>query len=153
MNPLAPLTAGNAEAAAEAARESQKPDAARQKADAQLDKVAQEFEAIFVRKVLGELQKTTKLSGQAKIPGADMYESIWLNEVSNSLAKSGGFGVGRMLKETLARQGKSPEQAIAEMKGALAKNGHEELEAQARNSKVPGAGAVPSLREGFPRSR
>ena len=153
MNPLAPLPAGSAAAALEAAGESQKPDGARQKADAQLDKVAQEFEAIFVRKVLGELQKTTKLSGQAKMPGADMYESIWLNEVSSSLAKSGGFGVGRMLKETLARQGKSPEQAIAEMKGALAKNGREELESQTRNSKVPGAGAVPTLREGFPRNR
>jgi Rod binding domain-containing protein len=106
-----------------------------------------------VRKVLGELQKTTQLSGQKRMPGADMYESIWLNEVSSTLAKSGGFGIGQALKETLARQGKSAEQAISEMKGALAKNGREELEGQARNSKVSGAGAVPTLREGFPRAR
>lgn len=151
MNPLAPALAGTTTEAAQAARQSQETDAARQKADAKLDKVAEEFEAIFFRKVLGEMQKTTKLSGQKRMPGADMYESIWLNEVSATLAKSGGLGIGRAMKETLKMQGKSADEALTEMKGALQKNEREELESQTRGSKVSGAGAVPSLRDGVSR--
>jgi Rod binding domain-containing protein len=153
MNPLTPALAGNPADAALAVRESQEPDAARQKADAKLDKVAEEFEAIFFRKVLGEMQKTTRLSGQKRMPGADMYESIWLNEVSATLAKSGGLGIGRAMKETLKQQGKSADEALSEMKGALQKNEREELESQTRTSKVSGAGAVPTLRDGVSRVR
>ncbi len=153
MNPLAPALAGTSTETVQAARQSQTPDAVRQKADAKLDKVAEEFEAIFFRKVLGEMQKTTKLSGQKRMPGADMYESIWLNEVSATLAKSGGLGIGRAMKETLKMQGKSAEEALSEMKGALQKNEREELESQSRGSKVSGAGAVPSLRDGASRAK
>ena len=153
MNPLSPALAGNATEAAHAARESQQADTSRQKADAKLDKVAEEFEAIFFRKVLGEMQKTTKLSGQKRMPGADMYEGIWLNEVSATLAKSGGLGIGRAMKETLKLQGKSADEALSEMKGALQKNEREEFESQNRSSKVSGAGAVPSLRDGVSRVR
>jgi Rod binding domain-containing protein len=151
MNPLGPISAGFNADAVRGAEESQKPDTARQKADAAIDKAASEFEAIFVRKVLGDMQKATKVSGQKKVAGSEMYDSIWLNEVSATLAKGGGFGVGRMVKEMVAKQGKSPEEALATMKNALRANEHEELESRARTSKVSAAGAVPSLGEGFAR--
>ena len=132
-----------------APRDGARLEAARPKADAQLDKVAQDFEAIFVRKVLGDLQKTTKLSGEKKQPGADLYEGIWLTEVSSSLARSGGFGLARMMKETLARQGKSPEEALSELHGALRHSERESAESQARGAQVSAPGAVPSLHEDF----
>ncbi len=151
MNPLAPIAPGFAPPTVTGADESQKADATRQKADAKIDKAAQEFEAIFVRKVLSDMQKTTKMSGQKRMAGAEMYDSIWLNEVSTALAKGGGFGIGRMLKETMAKQGKSPDEALAAMKGAMHSNEHEELESRARTSKVSGAGTVPTLRDAFSR--
>ena len=152
MNPLAPLPFDASALKNGAIDPSQKPDAARQKADAKIDKAAQEFEAIFVRKVLSELHKTTKLSGQKKqMAGAEMYDTMWLNEVSASLAKGGGFGVGRVIKESMVRQGKTPEEALAAMSGALKKHDHEEMESRARTAKVSGAGAVPSIDEDLSR--
>lgn len=60
-----------------------------------MEKVAEEFEAIFIFNMLKELDKTMKL--QAKGYMEESYMSIVYDKVSQFLAKNKGIGIKEML--------------------------------------------------------
>jgi peptidoglycan hydrolase FlgJ len=67
-------------------------------------KVAQEFESIFLRKMLAGLQKTTSMSGHA--PGADMYGQMITDAFADSMTQAGGIGLAQSIEANLT--GKKP---------------------------------------------
>jgi len=60
-----------------------------------LEKVAEDFEALFILNMLKELDKTTKLSEKGYMQ--ETYMSIVYDKVSQFLAKNKGIGIKEML--------------------------------------------------------
>jgi Rod binding domain-containing protein len=62
---------------------------------------AQEFEQIFLRQMLGALMKTTRLGPDSAMPGTDIYDSMVVDALSGSIAKSGGLGLAEIVQRSL----------------------------------------------------
>jgi len=60
-----------------------------------MEKVAQDFEALFILNMLKELDKTTKLNEKGYME--ETYMSIIYDKVSQFLAKNKGIGIKEML--------------------------------------------------------
>lgn len=72
---------------------------------AQMEKTAQEFEAIFLAQILNGL--TNGLEGDGPLAGAesDPFASMLQDEYAKLISKSGGVGIGdAVLKEMLKMQ-------------------------------------------------
>jgi Rod binding domain-containing protein len=63
-------------------------------------KVAKEFEAIFLRKMLAGLEKTTSLTG--KTPGAGMYGQMVTDSLADAMSDGGGIGLAASLERLMA---------------------------------------------------
>jgi Rod binding domain-containing protein len=61
-----------------------------------MEKVAEDFEALFIFNMLKELDKTTKLNEKGYME--ETYMSIVYEKVSQFLAKNKGIGIKEMLK-------------------------------------------------------
>ena len=68
-----------------------------------LEKVAEDFEALFIFNMLKELDKTTKLSDKGYME--ETYMSIIYDKVSQFLAKNKGIGIKEMLMRYSERTG------------------------------------------------
>ena len=74
--------------------------------DPQLTKVAQQFEAIFVRQMLAEARKThlsnedDTLGGQ----GMDTFRQMQDDRFADIAAERGSFGLAKMIEAQLAKQ-------------------------------------------------
>ncbi len=65
-------------------------------------KAAQEFEQIFVRKMLSSLEKTGRMGEKSSISGgSDVYSSMVVDALSNSIAASGGIGLADMVVRSI----------------------------------------------------
>ena len=80
------------------AKLSLKPKDAVQEARAEAEDVAQQFEAVFVKTLVGALRSTASVGGEdggmfGDGPGADTYAGWFDQNVADQLAKTGGLGV------------------------------------------------------------
>ncbi|MDZ4165563.1 MAG: rod-binding protein [Smithellaceae bacterium] len=72
--------------------------------DKQLEKACQDFEAIFVYKILQALRKTVPTAGMSKMPGKATYEMLMDQKIAEDFSKKGGgMGLGRLLYEKMSR--------------------------------------------------
>lgn len=70
---------------------------------ADLKEVAQGFEALFAGTILSELLKPLNGSGFAGSgPGASIVQGLIETHLADHFAKGGGFGIGRMIEESMA---------------------------------------------------
>ncbi|HVZ35558.1 MAG TPA: rod-binding protein [Polyangiaceae bacterium] len=85
-------------------------------------KVAQQFEAIFLRKLMSGLEKSGGLGGSST--GSQVYGSMMVGALADSAAKSGGLGLADLVMKSLVPQLSAP--------------------ARGAHSAVPGSGVLPS---------
>lgn len=67
-----------------------------------LKKATQEFEAVFAKKLLGEMRKGVKETSFGDTLGKDMYEDMMDDELSKTMAKQGVLGIGKILYHDFA---------------------------------------------------
>lgn len=90
---------------------SQTPKTAADKSFEKAKKVADQFEAVFVKTFVSSMRQTAALGGEeggmfGSGPGADTYASWFDDNVSNELARTGGIGIAKALLEEMKREGK-----------------------------------------------
>ena len=61
----------------------------------QLRKASEGVEAMFVKSLLGEMQKGTKLFGEG--PGSDTYADLFNDAIAKQVANRGSFGITDMM--------------------------------------------------------
>jgi peptidoglycan hydrolase FlgJ len=65
-------------------------------------RAAQEFEAIFLRKMLACMEKSSKVDGQGShSSSADAYSSMIVGALADAVAAAGGIGLGQSILHTL----------------------------------------------------
>lgn len=87
------------------------PKSASEKARGKAEKVAGQFEAVFVKTFVSAMRQTAALGGEeggmfGKGPGADTYASWFDDNVSTELARTGGIGIASALLTEMERDGK-----------------------------------------------
>lgn len=80
---------------------------------AALKKACESFEAIFAKRLLGEMRKGVQDSMGGKAPGAEIYKDMMDQAIAESMAKQGSLGISRMLykqfeKQVAASSGEAP---------------------------------------------
>ena len=68
-----------------------------------VDKVAEQFESIFINMMLKSMRDATQRSGLMDSQAGRMYESMFDQEVSMHLAKNGSLGLAEKIKEQIQR--------------------------------------------------
>ncbi|MFT4692362.1 MAG: Rod binding domain-containing protein [Limisphaerales bacterium] len=67
--------------------------------------ISREFEAIFLREILRNSQKTVIESGLTKQDGATgIYQDMMVEQLANGMKESGGFGLAESLERQLNNQ-------------------------------------------------
>lgn len=70
--------------------------------DAQLKKVSKNFEAIFMRMLFKEMRNTVQKTGiMGNSQALDFFETMRDEQLSETLADSGGLGIGKMIYQKL----------------------------------------------------
>ena len=64
------------------------------KATPQEKQAAKEFEAIFLRKMLACIEKSSKVEGSSMSGGADAYSSMIVGALADAVSAAGGIGLG-----------------------------------------------------------
>lgn len=64
----------------------------------------QEFESLFIYKLLERMRATVPQEGYLHSAQEDVYQAICDQQVATALARSGGIGLGEMLYRQLSRQ-------------------------------------------------
>ena len=72
--------------------------------DAQLNKIAQDFESVFLNAMLAPMFESTKVNpmfggGQ----GEEMFRSLLVDEYAKAFSKNGGIGIAASVKSELIR--------------------------------------------------
>ena len=69
---------------------------------AQAEKVAKEFEAVFINEFLGSMFDGIKTDGPfGGGPGEEIFRSLMLEQYSKTIANQGGFGLADQVKRQL----------------------------------------------------
>lgn len=95
-------------------------------------KVAQQFEAIFLRKLMGSLEKAGGMGGKSD-GGSAIFGSMMVTALADNAAASGGIGLGDIIFQAMMPPA-APGAAARDAAGGVAAAGTAALEA--------GAGAV-----------
>ena len=95
MNPLSAISKSDGAQASEATRPETRPE---------ILKAAREFETIFIRSLLGPLEKTTSsgTTGSAKT-GQSTYGSMVVGALADSLAGAGGIGLAEVIAKAMTQ--------------------------------------------------
>jgi flagellar protein FlgJ len=87
--------------------------------EGKLKKTCGDFESIFISQMLKEMRKSIPKSGLLDGGGQqDMYLGLFDEELSRSMAKRGGIGLGKILYQNIMKQGKPRDLAPAELSTA-----------------------------------
>lgn len=78
-----------------------------------LEKAAQEFEAVFLSQMMEHLFADVDLSPGHDGPGEDIYKSLLVDEYGKLMSRSGGVGIADHVKRELIRVQESAQQAAA----------------------------------------
>jgi len=74
------------------------------KVDPKLEKVAHEFEAIFMRNLLKPLEKAGSVGKEGSVSsGSGVYGSMMVGALADSASQGGGIGLAHMVLEALTR--------------------------------------------------
>ena len=71
-----------------------------------MEKVARDFESVFVNKLLESMRKAVPKSGLLDSSALDMYQSMMDQEMAKDLSKQKGMGMGEMVYNDLSRMNK-----------------------------------------------
>ncbi|HVW23864.1 MAG TPA: hypothetical protein VHC69_00745 [Polyangiaceae bacterium] len=75
-----------------------------QKVDPKLEKVAHEFEAIFLRNLLKPMEEAGSMGKQASVSsGSSVYGSMMVGALADSASQGGGIGLAHVVLEALTR--------------------------------------------------
>jgi flagellar protein FlgJ len=64
-------------------------------------KVAREFEAIFMRQLLGSMEKSSGMNQSTSNNGAAMYRSMMVGALADNAAAAGGIGLAEMILKAM----------------------------------------------------
>ena len=76
-------------------------------------KVAGDFESLFASNLLKEMRKTLDPETMFGGDGGDVYGGMFDQFVGQQMSRSGGFGLAKMLRETLLREQQSGRPPVA----------------------------------------
>lgn len=68
----------------------------------QLKKATNNIEAIFIKDLLNQMQKTMGKSAFGEVPGAGIYQDLMNQALAESAGKRGMLGISKMLFEQLS---------------------------------------------------
>lgn len=75
-----------------------------------LEKACMDFESIFTYQMLKSMRQTVPKTGFfGEGPGREIFESLFDQELSRSLAYGGKMGLGKKIYEQMMRRFKTPE--------------------------------------------
>lgn len=81
---------------------------------AALAKVAKDFEAVFLRQMIGSMRQATLADGTFDSSASDQFRDMQDSRLADSMAAGGGFGVAQLLlKQFEANPGTAPVAAPA----------------------------------------
>ena len=69
----------------------------------EIEKVARDFESVFLNKLLTAMRKTVPKSGLLDSFASDMFQSMMDEEMSKDMAKNKGMGMGEMIYNDLSK--------------------------------------------------
>jgi len=69
----------------------------------EIEKVARDFESVFLNKLLTAMRKTVPKSGLLDSFASDMFQSMMDEEMSKNMAKNKGMGMGEMIYNDLSQ--------------------------------------------------
>lgn len=69
----------------------------------QLKRACEEFESIFINIIMQKMRSSIPEYGIQKSFGREIYESMFDQEVSKEMAKSGGIGLAKQLYDQLSK--------------------------------------------------
>jgi flagellar protein FlgJ len=81
-------------------------------------KVAEQFEAMFMRQLLGSMEKGSGFGGSG--PGAGVYRSMMVGALADSSAAGGGIGLAEVVLEALLQRPELSAAAKAKAQGQTA---------------------------------
>ena len=126
---------------------SQTPKNAAEKSREKAEKVADQFEAVFVKTFVSSMRQTASLGGEeggmfGEGPGAGTYASWFDDNVSGELARTGGIGIAKSLLKEMQRDGKiqgDPEEQTKKVQSQAQRiqriaNGHDLQATMAKNT-------------------
>lgn len=71
-----------------------------------MEKVARDFESVFVNKLFESMRKAIPKSGLLDSHSMDMYQSMMDQEMAKEMSKLKGMGIGEMVYNDLSRKNK-----------------------------------------------
>lgn len=78
------------------------------KDEAALKKVSKDLESVFVDMVFQEMRKTVNSSGLTEnAPGKDIYQSMFDQDIADSLSKGKGIGIADMIYKQVTQEMKN----------------------------------------------
>ena len=77
--------------------------AAKSKGESEIDKVAQDYEAVFLSQMLQHMFAGVDLDPTTDGPGEDIYKSMMVDEYGKILSRSGGIGVADHVKREMLK--------------------------------------------------
>ena len=78
----------------------------------ELEKIAKDFEAVFLQKITDEMRKSVPQSGLLDSSAMDQTQGIFWSELSGELGRKGGLGLWKqLLKEFRASTHSTPQAA------------------------------------------
>lgn len=63
---------------------------------------AEQFEEIFLRKMLSSLMNSAKFGGDAGLAGSEMYDSMVVEALADGISNGGGLGIADLLEDQLS---------------------------------------------------
>lgn len=89
-----------------------------------LKDVAKGFDAIFANTMLGELMKPAFGAGMGGTgPGASVIQGMIEQNLADHLGKAGGFGIGKLIVESMAPLLAAQPVAVRDLQGLAATHG------------------------------
>ena len=88
-----------------------------QRSPAELEKVAKDFESVFLQKLTDEMRRTVPQSGLLESGAMDQTQGLFWMQLSQELGKQGGLGLWKQLvKQMQATAGQASTSAAPEVK-------------------------------------
>ena len=87
-----------------------------------MEKVARDFESVFVNKLFESMRKGVPKSGLLDCSAMKMYQSMMDQEMAKLMSKGKGMGIGEMVYKDLSQLDKVSEEEKPSSKIPIAKN-------------------------------
>ena len=81
-------------------------DFGKERSEKEMEKVARDFESVFINKLFESMRKGIPKSGLLESHSMDMYQSMMDQEMAKELSKQKGVGMGEMVYNDLSRKNK-----------------------------------------------